>query len=713
MMLVAIMAGIATYGALTESAWLGHDNTQRVKQIFGLLYIDVGLLAFLVTIIAWRAWLVWRRRRQSLLGSKLHVQLIAIFSALAALPALIMALFAIVFIQFSVQAWFGERISEAVTESKIVAQAYLQEHQNAVRADVLGMANDLNREATLLITHPIKLDSFIDAQTQLRNLSEAVLVNSDEDIIARGGMSFSIAFLPDDFKQKLQQADTGEVVLFVGEQEDRVRALIKLDNYFDTYLFVGRLVDEKVLDHITATKNAVDEYSQLEKRQGRLKTAMTLIFLLVALLLLMVAIWAGLTLAERLVMPIMRLVGAAEKIRAGDLNVRVSEDTFENELTTLARAFNRMTDQLSNQRADLVQVNQQLDERRRFIETVLSGVNAGVMGIDHDGTIRIANASAQRLLQRSDTAMIGQTLASLSPEMETIRRALRRKQTGEIETQIAVTSLNAMQPPDWIVRMSIDYRDEMIKGYIATFDDISPLVEAQKKAAWSDVARRVAHEIKNPLTPIQLAAERLQRRYSPQITEGRETFDLCTETITRQVDDIRRMVDEFSEFARMPLVTKQSENMITICREVIVLFQQSHAAIQFTADYPEHPAIIMIDRQQIRQALINLVKNAVEALQDIEQQQPAIHVALIQTAQHVQVTVTDNGPGWPTDLLTQLLDPYITTKAHGTGLGLAIVAKIVDEHNGTLDLQSPETGGARIVMTLPTTDYKTTDDRGV
>ena len=582
-----VVAGFATYAALTESPLLGDQPGHRIKQIFWLLYIDVGLLIVLAVMIGWRSYLVWRRRRKSLLGSRLHVQLIAIFSALAALPALIIALFAIVFIQFSVQAWFGERISAAVNESKIVAQAYLLEHQNAIRADILGMANDLNREAPRLITHPTVLDDFLDNQTQVRDLSEAILINSEKDIIARGGLSFSIAFLPDDFKQKIQQADEGQVVLFVGgQQEDRVRALIKLDNYFDTYLFVGRLVDEKVLDHITATNQAVDEYSQLEKRQGRLKTAMTMIFVLVALLLLMVAIWAGLTLAERLVLPIMRLVSAADQIRSGDLTVRVEEDKFENELTILARTFNRMTDQLNNQRQDLVQVNQQLDERRRFIETVLTGVNAGVIGIDTDGTIRIANESAQRLLKRDGQSLIGETLAKVSPEIETIRRALRRKQAPEIETQIAVESLDKTTPPEWIVRMSADHRNETIQGYVATFDDITPLVQAQKKAAWSDVARRVAHEIKNPLTPIQLSAERLKKRYSPQITEGRETFDLCTDTITRQVDDIRRMVDEFTEFARMPVAKKHMENVITLCQEVIVLFQQSHPDIRFTTHYP-------------------------------------------------------------------------------------------------------------------------------
>lgn len=701
-MLVAVLAGFATYAALTESPLLGHDGTQRVKQIFWLLYTDVGLLVVLAAMIGWRAYLVWRRRRKSLLGSKLHLQLIAIFSALAALPALIMAIFAIVFIQFSVQAWFGERISAAVNESKIVAQAYLEEHQNTIKADILGMANDLNREATHLMMNPQVLNDFINRQTLIRNLSEAILLNNEQQIIARGGLSFSIAFLPEDFARKLEQADEGEVVLFVSEQEDRVRALVKLDNYFDTYLFVGRLVDEQVLDHIIATNQAADDYSQLEKRQGRLKTAMSMIFGLVALLLLMVAIWAGLTLAERLVTPILRLVGVVEKIRDGDLNVRVEVDHFENELTTLGHAFNRMTDQLSNQRRDLIQVNQQLDERRRFIETVLSGVNAGVIGIDTDGTVRIANESAQRLLQRINSDLIGQTLANVSPEMEKIRRALRRKQTGEIESQVALLSVNAEQPPEWIIRMSVDNRYDKIQGYVATFDDISLLVKAQKEAAWADVARRVAHEIKNPLTPIQLSAERLKRRYSAQITDGRETFDLCTDTITRQVDDIRRLIDEFSAFARLPTAKKNAENLVTLCQEVLVLFQHSHPGISFTLHAPDEPVTALVDRQQMRQTLINLVKNGVEAIQEeTDNTAPAVTIAVARHGDGITLDVTDNGPGWPDDLKARVFDPYVTTKEHGTGLGLSIVAKIIEDHGGTLTMLEHEPKGARISVTLP------------
>jgi two-component system nitrogen regulation sensor histidine kinase NtrY len=701
--IVALLAGATTYAVLTEASLFGQKK-EGVKHLFWLLHLDLVLLGVLSLMIGWRIYLLWRRRQKNLYGSKLHIQLVTIFSIVATIPALVMALFAVVFIQFSIQSWFGERINQAVKESQIVAQAYLEEHQKAIRADILGMANDLNRDASRLMMHHEVLQDFINTQAMLRNLSEAVLVNSEQEVIARSTLSFSIEFLPDDFKKKLEQADGGEVVLFVGEQEDRVRALIRLDNYFDTYLFVGRLVDEQVLDHIVMTNTAVDEYSQLEKRQSQLKTAMTMIFLMIAVLLLFVAIWAGLTLAERLVLPIMRLVRASEQIREGDLNIRVEEDNFENELTTLARTFNSMTDQLANQRRDLVRVNQQLDERRRFIEAVLGGVNAGVIGLDTDGTIIIANESAQKLLQRQGEDLIGQKLSIICPEIEKIRRALRRKQTHEMESEVAIESLNAEEPPQWVIRMSADINSELIKGYVATFDDISALVEAQKKSAWADVARRVAHEIKNPLTPIQLSAERLKRRYGPQITEGKETFDLCTDTITRQVDDIRRMVDEFAAFARMPQVRKQRENLVTICQEVLVLFQHSHPHIQFNTDYTATSITVMADRQQLRQALINLIKNAVEALFDGKTAEPRITLRSYSADNQAMAEVIDNGPGWPQDLLPQLMTPYVTTKEHGTGLGLSIVAKILEDHNGKMELKSNEPHGAVVVIKLPLAD---------
>lgn len=693
--LVSLLTGIATYILLTEKTMM----TGRITKIYWLVSIDVALLIALACAIGWRSWKLWTKHRQKLAGSQMHIQLTATFSALAAIPAILVAVFAVVFIHLGVQAWFGTQIRTAVTESQAIAQSYLEEHQQSIRADMLAMANDLNREALRLNHDNNFRRDYFQKQTYLRNLSEALLVNSEGEVLARGGISLSIEILPPDFYEMIDRTNKGEVVVSMGENSDRVRALTKLDNYLDTYLYVGRFVDEKVLSRINMTNKAANAYADLEKQQSQLKLTMTFIFGLVSLMLLLVAIWAGLTLADRVVGPISRLVQAAERVRTGDMNTRVDEEKAESEINLLARGFNRMMDQLASQRRDLINANRQLDERRRFTETVLKGVNAGVIAMDSKGVIQIANESAQKLLNRLANDLVGQKLADICPEIETIRRVLRSKGGRSVEIPIDVDSINPEMQSHWIVRMTAEGNEEELRGFVATFDDLSPVIDAQRKAAWADVARRVAHEIKNPLTPIQLSAERLRRRYSKQITEDTETFEACTDTIIRHVDDIRHMVDEFSAFARMPNVTKQNENLVTLCQQAIVLFQQGHGNVKFVFDRPDKPVTFSVDRQQISQALTNVLKNAFEAVQ--EKTDGEVRLSLQEEDSRIIIRVADNGSGWPAELLPRLTDPYVTTKTHGTGLGLAIVAKIVEDHQGKLEFTSNSPHGAVINLIFP------------
>lgn len=696
---MSTLAGIITYVLLTERPVLAADD----HHFYWLVGLDVLLLFLLSCVVGMRVWRVWSRRKQRLAGAQLHIKLMTTFSALAAIPAILVAVFAVVFIHQGVQAWFGERIRTAVEQSEAVAQAYLEEHQQSIRADVLAMANDLNRASMRAMSDPEFLQDFFRTQTYLRNLSEAVLVDSTGDIIARGGLSISMEFMPVNLKKMLEEADNNEVVLFMGENEDRVRAIVKLDGYIDTYLFVGRFVDENVLASVISTTKAVNAYEALEQKQSQLKLTMTLIFAMVALMLLLVALWTGLSLAQRIVDPLAHLIYAAERVRAGDLNARVEETAKETEVGTLARAFNRMTEQLRNQRKDLIDANRQLDERRRFTETVLAGVNAGVIGMDEKGTIQIANASAQRLMQMDAHDMVGKRLASICPEMETVRRVLRSKPGRSVEIPIDIDAKENSAESHWIVRMTAEGADDELRGYVATFDDLSPMMDAQRKAAWADVARRVAHEIKNPLTPIQLSAERLKRRYSQQIVDDRETFEACTDTIVRQVEDIRTLIDEFNAFARMPNSAKQTENIVNLCQQVLVLFQQGHANAVFEFERPDHPIPVPLDRQQITQALTNIIKNAFEATQEIHTEgfKPRIDVSLHDEGRYVVLQVSDNGSGWPADLLPRLTDPYVTTKVTGTGLGLAIVAKIVEDHQGKIEFLNNAPQGATVRIVLP------------
>ncbi|WP_448204798.1 ATP-binding protein [Azospirillum sp. sgz302134] len=705
--LAAMVAGFATYTALTESAPFGETNPRTVTL---LLTLDLALLLLLGVLIARRIVTIWIGRRRGLAGSQLHVRLVAVFSLLAVAPAIIMAAFATVFFYVGVQSWFSDRVRTAVNESLAVASAYLHEHQQNIRADALAMANDLNQEAVRLPSDPERFEQVVATQAMLRALSEAIVFNGTTGaIVARSGYSFALEFdpIPDD---KLQTARRGEVALIVSENDDRVRALVRLDRFGDTYLYVGRMVEPRVLSHMASAEGAVKEYAALESQRGSLQITFTLIFLVVALLLLLAAVWAGLIFATRLARPISALIGAAERVRAGDLTVRVTEPPGEDELGLLSRAFNRMTTEIESQRHELLSTNRLLDERRRFTETVLGGVSAGVIGLDADGRINLPNFSAARLLGVDDPeTLIGLKLAELSPEMGELLTRAPTRPGRVVQDQIQIRRPGTT-PLTLLVRISTEGRGGgEVRGYVVTFDDITELVSAQRKAAWADVARRIAHEIKNPLTPIQLSAERLRRKYLKEITTDTDVFTMCTDTIVRQVDDIRRMVDEFSAFARMPQPVMKPCNINDLVRQAVFLQSSAHAGkIKFDMELPSGPLSVHCDSRQISQALTNLLQNAADAIEgrpapaDGSEPPPgAVSIRVVPGEEQVAVVVEDNGKGLPTEERDRLTEPYVTTRAKGTGLGLAIVKKIMEDHGGVLTLEDRDGGGARVGLIIP------------
>ncbi|WP_247877916.1 PAS domain-containing sensor histidine kinase [Azospirillum sp. TSO22-1] len=705
--LAAIAAGFATYGALTETAAFGGSNPRTVTL---LLILDMVLLLLLAALVARRIVQIWMGHRRGMAGSRLHVRLVAVFSLLAVAPAIVVAAFSAIFFYVGVQSWFSDKVRTAVHESLQVASAYLHEHQQNIRADALAMANDLNQEAVRLSIDPERFDQVVSTQAALRALSEAIVFHGTTGrILARSGFSFALEFdpIPD---TNLEQARNGEVVLIVHENDDRVRALIRLDRFVDTYLYVGRVVEAKVLQHYAAAKGAVTSYTELEGQRGSLQITFTAIFVIVALLLLMAAVWAGLNFATRLARPISALIGAAERVRAGDLQVRVSEPRDEDELALLSRAFNRMTTEIESQRRELLQANSQLDQRRRFTETVLGGVTAGVIGLDADGIINLPNLSAARLLGVEDPeTLIGRRLVELSPEMGELLDNAPRRPGRLVQEQVQIRRPGAA-PLTLLVRISAEAGGGEIRGYVVTFDDITELVSAQRKAAWADVARRIAHEIKNPLTPIQLSAERLRRKYLKQITpDDTEVFTMCTDTIVRQVDDIRRMVDEFSAFARMPQPVMKPVNVNDLVRQAVFLQTSAHAGkVKFDVQLPQGPLTVACDSRQISQALTNLLQNAVDAIEGRPAPEngggpPPGHVGvrIEADAERVALVVEDNGKGLPQDERHRLTEPYVTTRAKGTGLGLAIVKKIMEDHGGELTLDDRPEGGARVALVIP------------
>lgn len=708
LVLAAIASGFATYAALTETPPFGDDS----RIVIWLLNIDLIILLLLVSLIARRIVALWSGRKRGLAGSRLHVRLVYIFSMLAAAPVIIMTVFSAFFFHFGVQTWFSQRVQTAIGESQAVAQSYLEEHKQVIRADTLAMASDLDRQADILILNGNAFDTVMDTQSMLRNLSEAIVFSGSGRVIARSGLTFALEFEAVPQYAMRQAGDSGDVVLMTGENGDRVRALVKLRNFDDAYLYVGRMVDPQVLAHLQATEKAAADYAFLHTKYSGLQITVTMIFVFVGLLLLCAAIWSGLILARQLVTPISDLISAADRVRAGDMTATVPEEDGMEEFDFLAKAFNRMTEQIRRQRNDLIEANRQLDRRRRLTETVLAGVSSGVLGVDDAGVINLANQSASALLGRAAVDMTGAPLTDILPELEEMMRKAERRSGKITQAEIPVVGDDHVKHT-FLFRVSLDMIGEQTKGFIITFDDITELQSAQRKAAWSDVARRIAHEIKNPLTPIQLSAERLRRKYLTQIAEDPETFARCTDTIVRHVEDIGRMVDEFSSFARMPEPVMAEGDLIAVVKEALVLPQQAHSDIRFRLFSGERDYTAEIDAQQIRQAVTNLVQNAVDSIHAKDSPDGRINVLIgAHGKDEIFIAVSDNGAGFPEkENLAKLTEPYITHKVKGTGLGLAIVKKIMEDHGGEILLGVPkwlretaewkDPGGATVVLLFP------------
>jgi two-component system, NtrC family, nitrogen regulation sensor histidine kinase NtrY len=697
--IAAIASALATYAALRGLPPFGPSRPD-MDQLF--LLLNLILVLPLCAIVAWRLVQVWAERRRGLAGSRLHVRLVILFSLVAVIPTIVVAVFSYLLFTFGVQAWFSERVRTALSGSLAVAEAYLHEHQQTIRADVVSMASDLNRDAPFLTVNPQRLNQIVGAQAALRSLNEAVVFDADGRILARSGFSLALQLepVPD---WAVRQADSGDVAVMTSDNDDRVRALVRLDRFGEVYLYVGRFVDPAVLLHMKQTQDATNEYKQLEGQRSNFQTAFSLMFVAVGLLLLTGAVLVGLRFATKLARPISSLVAAAEQVRAGDLAARVPEGAADEEFGSLSRAFNRMTHQLQTQQSELIEANRQLDQRRRFTETVLAGVSAGVIGLDQMGRINLPNRSSSLLLSADLDHLIGHQLGEAVPEMAKLLDEATRRPERLAQSQVQVVRRGRSQT--LLVRIAAEREEGEVKGYIVTFDDITELLSAQRKAAWADVARRIAHEIKNPLTPIQLSAERLKRKYLKEIQNDPETFTTCTETIIRHVGDIGRMVDEFSSFARMPSPTIKDENLIDIVRQAAFLQRTATPEIHVDLDLPG-PVRLACDARQVSQALVNLLKNAAESIQAREGAVPPGMIALRvrEAAQQTALVVEDNGRGLPPEGRDRLAEPYVTTRAKGTGLGLAIVKKIMEDHGGELILEDREGGGARVALVFNRAD---------
>ncbi|HYZ31692.1 MAG TPA: PAS domain-containing sensor histidine kinase [Crenalkalicoccus sp.] len=709
----ALLLGIATFAVLSDASPLGPT---RPGVVVGVVLVNLAVLVLLGASLAGRLVRVWAERRRGSAGSRLHVRLVLLFGVVAVVPAILVAGFAALFFNLGIQAWFSDRVRTALEASLAASRAYLEEHRNNIRADALAMANDLNRALVLGPNDGLGFARVLVTQTALRGLTEAIVFDPTLNrVVAHAGLATGFVLDPPP-EWAIEIARSGDVAVLPGELEGRVRAIVGLDLPSGFMLLIGRPVDPQVIEHMQRTEAAVAAYEQIDRNRSGLQITFVMIFAIAALLVLLAAVLIGLVIANQLARPIGRLILAAERVRAGDLATRVEEGAADEEMSSLARAFNRMTNQLAAQRAELMQAYRQIDERRRFTETVLAGVSAGVIGLEPDGRINLPNRRASELLGHDLDAAIGQPLAEVAPEFAPLLAdGGQSPPAAERMMEIRIGPPSARRT--LLAHLGVERQPGgEVAGYVLTFDDITELLAAQRKAAWADVARRIAHEIKNPLTPIQLSAERLKRRYLKEITSDPDTFRACTDTIVRQVSDIGRMVDEFSAFARMPQPVIKPEDLGQVVREALVLQRDAHPDIAYAVEQPETPLLVPCDRRLLGQALTNLLQNAADAIamrvqaeaQGREGLRPGetaghITVRIEPGEDRVALAVEDDGIGLPQgDERERLAEPYVTHKAKGTGLGLAIVKKIMEDHGGRLALEDRAGGGgARAVLVLP------------
>jgi two-component system nitrogen regulation sensor histidine kinase NtrY len=697
---IALGLGIATFVTLAR----GVPLVAKPNLVFALVLANLIVLLWLFAVLAGRLTRMWVERRRGSAGSRLHVRLVMLFSVTAVTPAIVVAVFATFFFHVGIQSWFNDRVRTVLNESLQASRGYLQEHRNNIRADALAMANDLTHAGRMLADDPNGFGAILATQTALRGLTEAVIYEPvTGQIVASAGLMAGLgARLPP--AADTDRARSGDVVVLGSEDSTRVRAVVALDSMPQLMLMIGRPVDPAILDHMSRTEAAVAQYNRLDENRSGLQVTLALIFAVVALLVLLAAVLIGLVLANQIARPIGRLITAAERVRAGDLGVRVPEAATGDEVAGLSRAFNRMTGQLAAQRAELMDAYAQIDSRRRFTEAVLAGVSAGVVGLDEQSRIELPNRAASVLLGVDMLAAIGRRLDEVVPEFAPLiteaREAPDRAHTAELQHGPAQGRRTLL------VRIGADrsgFEAGRGYGFVATFDDITELLAAQRKAAWADVARRIAHEIKNPLTPIQLSAERLKRRFAKEIQSDPETFSQCADTIVRHVGDIGRMVDEFSAFARMPQPVIRPEDVGRIAREALVLQRTARPEIAYATEIPESGPVIPCDRRLLGQALTNLLQNAADAVA-MRPGAGRIALSVCQDADAVRVIVADDGCGLPQDDRVRLTEPYVTHKPKGTGLGLAIVKKIMEDHGGRIILEdrqpSDDWDGPGTVATL-------------
>src|SRR6185437_8642398 len=659
---VALLSAAATFVVLAGLTPIAPVHEVVVK----LLLADLAAGLFLLAIIGREVWMVVRARRRGYAASRLHVQIVGLFAVIAAVPTVLVAVVASTTLDRGLDRFFSTRTRAMIEQSLIVADAYVSEHAQAIRGEIMAMAFDLGRAKPMFDSDRERFQKFFTAQAAARGLSAAMVIHADGSTVERADVKMDKTIVLPSAKLLSQITETEPQIAIIPEG-DHVAAAVKLHGYDDMYLYAARMLDPRVVAQLRATQENAGEFANIEARRLGIQVAFALMFAVIALIVLLSSAWIGLDFANRLVAPIRRLIGAANVVSTGNLNVRVPIRRSEGDLAQLGETFNNMTQELRTQHEDIVRARDVIDSRRRFTEAVLAGASAGVIGVNADGRITILNRSAERLIGCTESEALGHPLHEIAPELAEVFTAARGSNQRLIQRQIAVTRDG--QERNFSLRVTSEQAPESDQGYVITIDDITELVLAQRSSAWADIARRIAHEIKNPLTPIQLSAERLRRKYGKVIVEDAAIFQQCTDTIIRQVDDIKRMVDEFSRFARMPKAVIAEEDVAETVRQVVFLLRVAHPDIDFEGELPPEPIMARFDRRLISQALTNIVKNATEAIGAVpaaELGRGRIVVSTQREGNDIIIDVIDNGLGLPKENRARLLEPYVTTREKGT-----------------------------------------------
>ena len=699
------LLAVATFLALGPLSQGGNSPALRLILLADLVYILV-----VATLVLARVARMVADRRSKSAGSRLHMRLTVVFAVVALIPTVLVAVFAVITVNFGLEGWFSDRVRSVVGSSLSAAEAYEQEHRQDLITDAESLAREINlfKQSNFFVQDTQMRPVLTQAQATIqRGLKEAYLVDGAGELMTRGERSYLFDFEPPS-PEDLERARAGETVLIQDWGNNEFRALVHLDAFADRYLYVSRTVDGSILSLLDGTRETVALYHQLESERGRLLFEFGLLYLGFALILILAAVWLGLWFAERLARPVGRLAEAAEQVGEGNLDVQVREEEGDDEIASLGRSFNRMTRQLKGQREALVTSHSQTEARRRLFDSVLSNVTAGVIGLNSDGRIDFANRAAERLLDMGAGADMPLSVAV--PEFGPLFERLLESGGPAAQEEVRLTRKGKLE--SLLVRMSERRNEEGgLEGYVVAFDDVTDLVSAQRMAAWGDVARRIAHEIKNPLTPIALSAERIKRKFRPQVTEP-DDLDQYTDVIVRQTNDLRRIVDEFSKFARMPEPDRRENDLTALVRDAALLQESGQPGVSFVTAFPNEPVMLDLDATMISQALTNLIKNAGEAIESFHEKgapaghRPEIRITFTVEPDAAIIRIMDNGIGLPPDR-ARLFEPYVTTREKGTGLGLPIVKKIIEEHGGTLALldapifEGNERPGAMAEIRLP------------